>query len=428
VLAATTAIAVGLWPALRRTGDKLAAVLQHGRRGGAGSQGASRTRQVLVVAELALALTLLVAAGLVLQSLKRLIDVDPGFRSERLITMRLSLPLRTYPDSMQAPFYRELLTRLAARPGIEAVAAANTPPIATGGVVTGVRPLGRADGASVAVMNPVTAITPGYFATIGVPVGSGRDIAWADAKPTIVVTESAARRFWPGESPLGKHLAFGKVDTVGVEVVGVVPATRARGLNVEATPMIYLALPAATSVVRSMSLLVRGRGDSAALAATTRSVLNEIDRNVPVFNVQSVQQILDQSVAQPRLNTSLLTVFAVMALVLAAIGIYGVISFSVTQRTQEIGVRMALGAQRSQVFQMVLREGAVLVGVGTVVGLGCAFIATPLIRSWLFGITPTDPLTLAGTTAILAILALAASYIPARRATRVDPVVAMRAD
>jgi putative ABC transport system permease protein len=192
--------------------------------------------------------------------------------------------------------------------------------------------------------------------------------------------------------------------------------------------MIYMHYSGATNIARTMSIVVRGRGDVTAVTATTKQAVREIDRTLPLFQPRAVVELIDQSIGQPRLNTTLLTLFALVALVLAAIGIYGVISYSVTQRTQEIGVRMALGAQQGDVLRLVLREGAALAAAGVVIGVGGAFIATPLIRSWLFGIERTDPATIAGTALSLVAIALAASYLPARRASRVDPLVAMRAD
>jgi len=256
----------------------------------------------------------------------------------------------------------------------------------------------------------------------------GRDVSWADVKPTIVVSQAAANAYWPGESPIGKRVAFGLRDTVGCEVVGVVNDTRARGLTVDPPLMLYFSYSGATRIARTMSLVVRGRGDAAAIAATTRATILEIDRTLPVYAVQPVSQVIDASLGQSRLNTALLSIFAMVALTLAAVGIYGVISYSVTLRQQEIGVRMALGASSGNVLALVLREGGMLALAGTVVGLGGAYLATGLVQSWLFGIGRADVTTIAGTACALIAIALVASYLPARRAARVDPLVAMRGD
>jgi len=274
----------------------------------------------------------------------------------------------------------------------------------------------------------VTAITPGYFRTMGMRVLGGRDVAWSDARATLVVTQSAARSFWPNESPIGKTVAFGAKDTVGLEVVGVVNDTRARGITVDAPPMIYMSYAGATNVARSMSIVVRGRGDIASVLATTKRAVLEIDRTLPLFNARPVTELIDQSIGQSRLNTTLLSMFAAVALVLAVIGIYGVISYSVAQRTQEIGVRMALGAAQGDVLRLILREGTGLAVAGVALGVAGAYLATRFIGSWLFGIDQNDPLTIAVMALSLVAIAVAASYLPARRATRVDPLVAMRAD
>jgi len=256
----------------------------------------------------------------------------------------------------------------------------------------------------------------------------GRDVSWSDQKPTLVVSQMAARQYWPGQSPIGKRIAFGGVDTVGLEIVGVVADAHSRGLTTDAPAMVYLAYQGATRLGRTMSIVVRGRGDVAAVTATTKDAMREIDRTLPLFNVQSVSALVAQSVGQSRLNAILLAFFALIAVVLAVIGIYGVVSYSVTHRTQEIGVRMALGARQADVVRMVLREGAVLAAVGVAIGVVGAFVATPLIRSWLFGIERTDSRTIVGTAIGLVMISLAASYLPARRASKVDPLVAMRGD
>jgi putative ABC transport system permease protein len=235
------------------------------------------------------------------------------------------------------------------------------------------------------------------------------------------------RAYWGGQSPIGKRVGFGR-DTIGLEVVGVVNDARVRGITTDPPPMLYLHYAGVSSIARSMTLVVRGRGDVQAIATTARGAVAEIDRTLPLFNVQAASALIEESVGQPRLNTTLLSLFAGIALVLAAIGIYGVISYSVTQRSQEIGVRVALGAQRRDVLRLVLREGVGLATAGVAIGIVGAFFATRLVQSWLYGIEKTDAVTMVATAAGLVSIALLASYIPARRATKVDPLVAMRAD
>ena len=428
VIGFVTTMLVGLWPAFSATGGRFGRALQEGGRSPTGGRGALRARRTLVVAETSLALVLLVCAALVVQSLRHLLDVNPGFSPEHVVTMRVSLNGRRYNDTTQVAFFRDLQARLEGRGGIEAVAAGNTPPIAGGGIVTNTRIVDAARPSIQPVMNAVTAVTPGYFRTMGMRLLQGRDVSWSDARATIVVSRSAAAKYWPDQPAVGKRIAFGQRDTIGVEVVGVVNDAHARGMTTDSPPMIYLHYAGATSLGRTMSLVVRGRGDVAAVLATTKQAVHEIDATLPLYSPMPVADLIGQSVAQPRLNTTLLSLFAVIALVLAAIGIYGVVSYSVARRTQEIGVRMALGAGQGDVLRLVLMEGAMLAIVGAIIGLAASAFATPIIRSWLFGIEPSDPATLVATVIGIVALALAASGLPARRATRVDPLVAMRSD
>ena len=427
-LAVAATLVAGLWPALAATTPRLAGALRDGGRSSSGGMRALRARRSLVVAETSLAVVLLVCAGLVIQSLRNMLAVDPGFDPANVVTMRVSLAPPRYGDTTQVQFFRDLQARLEGRAGIEAVAAANTPPISAGGITTNLLIIGsaRADGGK--IMGAATAVTPGYFRTMHMRLLRGRDVSWSDTRPTIVVSLAAANAYWPGESPIGKRLGLGARDSIGFEVVGVVNDTRARGIAAETAPMVYLAYSGATSVARTMSLVIRGRGDQAATAAATRAAVFEIDRTLPLYAVRSVTELIDQSLGQSRLNTMLLGVFAAVALVLAAVGIYGVISYSVTLRQQELGVRMALGASSHDVLALVLREAGVLALTGAAVGLGAAYFATGLVQSWLFGIGRTDPATIAGTAGVLVAIALIASYVPARRAAGVDPLVAMRVD
>jgi putative ABC transport system permease protein len=427
-LTVVTTILVGLWPAFSATRTRLAGSLRDGGRSSSGGMRTLRTRRSLVIAETSLALVLVICAGLVLQSLQHILSVDPGFRADNVVAMRVSLSGTRYNDTTQVQFFRDLQSRLEGRGGIESVSAANTPPISAGGVVTEIRLIGMPQRAGEKLMGAATAITPGYFRTLGMRIVQGRDISWSDAQPKLVVSQSAARQFWPGQTPIGKRIGFGRRDTLGLEVVGVAADAHNRGLTTDASAMIYMGYEGATQIARTMTILVRGRGDVSAVVATTRQAVREIDPTLPLFNVRSVKDIIDQSVGQPRLNTTLLAFFATVAVVLAIIGIYGVVSYSVTQRTQEIGVRMALGASESDVVRLILREGATLATLGIVLGVAGTFVATPLIRSWLFGIDRTDPRTIVAAAIGLVLIALGASWLPARRASKVDPLLAMRGD
>jgi putative ABC transport system permease protein len=384
-------------------------------------------RRTLVVAQISIALVLLTCSTLVLRSLSAILGIDPGFHIDHVITMRVT-PGAGYNDTTIVQLYRDIATRLAARPGIEGVTAANLPPLINGGITTPIRIIGRAASGTETLLSAMTAVTPRYFETLGIPLVRGRDVAWDDARPTLVVTKAAAAKFWPGEDPIGKHIAFGKRDTVGLEVVGVAADNHARSLTNDPPPLIYMAFSGAISVARSMTLIVRSSGDEASVLSMARAVVHEVDPRMPLYNAQSLRAISDQAVAQPRLNTLLLSVFAAMALLLAGLGIYGVVSFTVAQRTQEIGVRMALGAREADVFRLVIREGAVLGAIGIGVGLIAGHQATSVIQSWLFGIDRNDVITMVGTGLGLMTLTLVATFLPARRAAQVDPLLAMRAE
>jgi predicted permease len=328
---------------------------------------------------------------------------------------------------VQVRFVQELQERISARPEVEAVAAANVPPMSQGGINTRINVIGRPNPTNEDVMSNVTAITPGYFRTMGVRFVGGEDVSWGAAAPQLVVNEALVKRFWPNERAIGKRVGFGR-DTVGLPIVGIVADIRNRALNEPPTPMIYMSYQGAANVARTLTFVVRGRGSVETVVSAMRAGLRELDPTVPLYAVESVPEQVSDSIAQPRLNTTMLTLFAAIALVLAVLGIYGVVSYSVAQRSQEMGVRMALGAQRGDVVQMVLREGLLLAGGGAVIGLVGAFAGTTVIRGWLYGIERDDPATMVGAAAALVVVALLASYLPAMRAARVDPVTAMRAE
>ena len=426
-LSLLTALVSGLWPAIKVSVPALATSLRGGGHGSVGGPQAQRARRALVVAEVALALVMLVGASLVVESLRHMTQVDPGFRPERLVTAQVSLGAR-YPGADQVPLYRTLLTDLEGRPGIEAAGATDTPPLVAGGFFTSIHLVGmppRPDNQP--LMCSIVTATPGYFRAMGQPLLQGREMDWSDPQPTIVLSESAARAFWPGESPLGHRIAIG-ADTLGNEIVGVAGDTRRTSLSTPPVPVVYVAMQRYAALLRSASLVVRGRGDVATIVAATRAAVHDADPALPLYNVQTMQEVVDQSIAQPRLEASLMTLFGVVALLLAGFGLYAVISYSVVHRRQELGVRMALGATRRDVLRLVLSEGAALAAIGIAFGVVGALGATRLMESWLFGVSRTDVPTYAAVAAGLLAIALAACYAPARRATKVDPLVVMRGD
>lgn len=428
-VALLTGILFGLWPAFRASDPQLGRTLRDGGRGSAGSMHAWRVRGALVVAELSLALTILVGAGLVLQSFRKILDVDLGIRTENAVALRLSIPAR-YSDSAVTPFYRELQRDLAAVPGITAVSAADRAPAQGGGVSTDIRLIERPDAnASGKLMSQVSVVLPDYFRAMGMKLLTGRDFAWSDGESVAIVNAAAAARFWPGASALGQHVGFGRRSTdSGMVVVGVVSDVRRGDITLREEPMIYIPVSNAPSFARTMMLVVRGSLGTAATVSAAKRAVRGLDPALPIYEIRTFSDIVGDAVAQPRLNATLLGAFAALALLLAAVGIYGVIAHSVTQRRQEIGVRLALGAQPGDVFRLVVRQGAALAAAGLAIGLVASWLLTPVLRSWLYEIEPTDPLTFAGVAIVLGAIALVATAIPARRATKVDPVLAMRAE
>ncbi len=426
-LTVATALGFGLLPAVRASAGDVSDGLREGGRANTGGRRSQRSRRALVVAEVSLAVVLLVCAGLVVQSLRLLLRVDPGFRPEHTMSAQVTLG-RDYPDSSPVVFYRTLLADLEGRAGIEAAGATDTPPLTGGGIFTSIRLIGEPPRPpDRPLMSTIRLATPGFFRAMGMRVLAGHDFEWSEAGPSIVVSEAAARAFWPGRAATGRQIAF-NVQPTGLPVVGVVNDARQASLATAPAPVVYVSMRRYAPLIRTMTVVVRGRGDDATLAAAIRAAVHDVDPGLPLYNVQPLTAIVDSSTAQTRLDALLLAVFAAAALLLAALGIYGVVSYSVTQRRQEIGVRMALGAAPSSVLRLVLGEGALLAVVGVVLGGLGAAAATSLVQAWLFGIERGDPATYAGVAAGLVVVAILASLVPARRAMRVDPATALRAE
>ncbi|HEX6463977.1 MAG TPA: ABC transporter permease, partial [Vicinamibacterales bacterium] len=437
-LAALTAIIFGGVPAMHATRD-LASGLKEGGRGTVTTRRGARMRGALVVAELTLAVMLLVGAGLLMRSFARLHAVDPGFSPENALTFNLTLPDARYAeDAPRVVFFDQLLPKLAALPGVRSVGAVMGIPL-TGMQfnisfrVTGRPPVPPADEPTM----EIRVASPSYFSTIGIPVQRGRAFTERDtagSPPVILITESAARRFFPDEDPLGKTitLGWGKTGPDGVrkaaggQIVGIVGDVRDAGLDEPNPPQLYM--PLRQWPVNSMAVIMRTSTPPEALADAARRAVYSVDPNLPLSNVRTLDQILERSISQPRFYMLLLGVFAALALALAAIGIFGVLSYAVSQRTREIGIRMALGAQGPSVIAMVVRQAMILVATGLAAGIIAALFVSQTMTKMLFSVHPTDPVTFIAVGAILAAVALLASYLPARRATRVDPIVALRAE
>jgi predicted permease len=418
----------------RRPGLRLAA--------GAGSRGgdASSTwlRRLLMISEIALSLVLLAGAGLLAKSLAGLERIDPGFDPSQLLTMQIELPQPRYPEEHQpAAFFSRLYGRIGALPGVERVGGIFLLPFSGMNASTRFTVDGRPEmpGAPPlsASMRPVS---PGYFSALRIPVRRGRvfgDNDRAGSPPVVVINESAARQFWPGEDPLGKRITFGAdFDTTGRleetsrEIVGVVGDVRQGGPMKDALPAVYF--PHLQSSWRMMSLAIRSGSDPAGLTEAVRKAVFEMDRELPVSDVRTMEEMVAESVAQPRFYALLVGHFAVLALVLALTGAFGVIACSVAERTQEIGIRMALGAEGGAVLRLVLKEALALTLAGIALGLAAAPGLTRMMAGQLHGVDPRDPAVFAGAAAALLAAAMVASWLPARRATRLTPMAALGDD
>jgi putative ABC transport system permease protein len=384
-------------------------------------------RQVLVVAQVALSLVALVAAGLFLRELQHARAIDTGFETRGVLVMNFNLLREGYTPERGQVFYDRLVETAGALPGVQGAAIAQVPPLA-GGFSRSVFPEGADTTTTGRILVQVNTVGTGYFQTIGIPLLRGRDFTRADTAQSpkvVIVNATMATQFWKGEEPLGKRFKFfGDQDYT--TVVGVAKDSKYNGVGEDPQNFIYQ--PLAQNYTPQATLHVRSAGDAAALANAVRGAAHALDPSLSVFDVRTLEEQVGNSLQPLKMNVLILVVFGALALLLASIGLYGVASYSVSQRTREIGVRMALGAQPSSVITLVLGHGMILVGAGLAIGLVAAYAAAGLMRSLVVGVSPHDPTTFAATAAVLGAIALLASYIPARRATRIDPLIALRTD
>lgn len=436
LVAVGTGLMFGMVPALQARRVDLQGTLK-GEGGHGASAGGERTRlrSVLVVAECALAVMLVIGATLLIKSFWRIQNVDPGFRSAGILKAEYQLPSSRYPvDFRRFPdfevihaFTRGVLQKVERLPGVEAAAVSGYHPLDPG-FTNSFRIVGREAEAARQPEISVRRVTPGYFRTMGVPLVRGRLLTASDhttAPPVLLINEAAARRFFDGQEPLGKQINFWGTNRT---IVGVIGNERFQGLT-EAPPIaVYAPLDQAPSANGGGALLVRTSGDPTALIASVRGAIREQDPALAVFGLEPLVETISRSVAERRFTMLVLGLLASVALVLAAIGVHGVLSYTVTQRAREIGIRMALGARPASVHRLVVTQGMTLALTGTALGLAGALALTRSMGTLLFGVTPTDPVTFVVVPLGLAVVALVASYLPARRATRVDPVAALRAD
>jgi len=435
VLAFTIAVSLltgmlfGLAPILGISRIRLAESLKEGGRSGSEGLRSGRARNLLVTAEVSLALVLLIGAGLLVRTLVRLQNVPLGFDPRNVLTMNVAKS-PTGDPAETGEFFRQLTERIKALPGVASASVTWQLPLSGASASTSLEIEGQPNEPGTAPMGVLHSAAPGYFRTMGIPFLNGRDFTDHDdmkSAPVIIVNETLAKRFFPGGDAIGKHITPG-FSTTGErnkrEIVGVVGDVKHQGLKGSAVPEFYF--PQAQMPVTSLTLVVRTSGDPHALVDPVRNEVHAMDANAPVFGVLTADEYMSRSVASTRFNMTLLAAFAALALVMTAVGLYGVISFSVSQSTREIGIRMALGAQRRDVLQLVMGQGMILTLLGIVLGLVAAYGLTRLMSGLLFGVRTTDPSTFGGVALLLVAVAALACYIPARRATKVDPLVALR--
>ena len=431
-----TGVIFGLAPAIASIRGDLNSILRSSGRGTSAGRARARVRSTLVIAEIALSVVLLAGATLLLRSFDRLQNVDPGFRPDHVLTMQLSLPETRYPNEKVGQFYKQLLDRMAALPGVRYAGLSRKVPLSPGvdSSLNFVIENRAVEASANQARAQYRAVSAGYFEALGIPLIRGRYFDRTDGENTpgvVVINETLARRFWPGENPLGKRIKAGFDDSVWCTIVGVVSDVKHASLDAGAigeTYYHYLQVPPPmmSFVEGTMTVALRTESDPISLLASARNEVHKMDPGLAVFDARTMDALVQGSLANQRFRTTLIAAFAGLALLLAAIGVYGVIAYSVAQRTNEFGVRMALGAQKGDVLRLVIGDGTILAAAGLLIGLPVALLLARLISKLLFGIKATDPFTFAVTAAVILLVALTASIIPASRAVKVDPVIALR--
>ncbi len=438
VLAFTAAIAIftsilfGLVPALRASSPNLNEFMKEGRSSTA-TVSHNRLRGMLVVAETTLGLMLLVVAGLLLRSFHRILSVDPGMNPHNVLTLNFDLPEKTYNENQQIDFYTQLLSRLRAVPGVVSAAAVTPLPLSgNNAIITFTiegRPVPKAEEPSA----DIKIVSPDYFHTLSIPIKSGRDFTDHDndkAPGVIIVNEAFAQRYFPNENPIGKHMTPGASnhgEAKPREIVGIVGNVKSQRLDVEDRTEYYI--PDTQLNFGSMAVCLRTSVEPHSITSSVRNVVASMDRDLPIYDIKTMDEYLAATLTTPRFQSTLLQAFGGLALLLTAVGLYGVIAYSVVQRTREIGVRMTLGASRGNVVQMVLRSGIKLSLIGIAAGVALSLVATRFVTSFssvLFGVKPTDVGVLAAVVALVSLVSILACYIPAYRASKVDPMIALR--
>ncbi|MCI0339299.1 MAG: ABC transporter permease [Acidobacteria bacterium] len=439
-LSLLTGIIFGLAPALQTSRPDMVPALKDESQSAVQGRRRFNLRNMLVVAQVALSLLLLIGAGLFLRSLRQMQGIDPGFDAGKILAASLNINLLRYTRPQGREFYRQVVERIESLPGVQSASLARVVPISGGGRVTNFVLEGqtgpergvRSEGTGVSGDDNLRTVATNvvglkYFQTMGIAMIRGRDFNAQDDEGTpgvVIINEAFARRHFINQDPLGKRLRLGGSQSPWREIIGIVRDSKYRAISEEPTPFIYQ--PLAQNHETGMTLFVRAVGDPLSVAGGVRREVNSLEKNLPLSDLQSLTTLLDSSLYPARMGAVLIVVFGLLALLLAGVGLYGVMSYSISQRTREIGVRMALGAQKRDVLFLVLKEGMLLVSIGVILGLIAALAVTHLLAGFLYGISATDAVTFAGIPAVLAVVALCACYLPARRATKVDPMVALR--
>jgi putative ABC transport system permease protein len=421
-----TGVLFGIIPAIKSSNPDINEALKIGGRGGTLGWTHNRMRSLLVVTEVALAVVALIGAGLFLRSLHNAQQINPGFESKNLFEMRFDLASVRYDQEHGQQFFREAIQRAKSVPGVVDAAVSANGIFAPTILGTVYREGEQVSPENRGTLVNLSSVTPDHFDTLRIPLLRGRDFTEFDSETTkrvIIVNEAMAKLVWPDEEAVGKRIVQVLIPTP-LEVVGVVGTSVVNAVGENPQPVAYF--PMKQQYVSGAWLLVRTTGRPETVLSTVRSQVQQLERNLALTNVQTVEEVVGVGLWAPRMGAALLGLFGLLALVLASIGIYGVLAYSVAQRTVEIGIRMALGAQRQQMFALVLKHGMSLAAIGAGVGMVTALLAARTISSLLYGVSATDPVTYAGISAVLLGVAVLACYVPARRATRVDPIVALR--
>ena len=431
VVSLATGLLFGVLPAWRMSRLDPSLALRDGGRSVTGGRGQHNLHHWLVVAETAIGLILLVGAGLLIRSFVRVLHVDPGFDPRHVLTANLNLPAKTYDREKRVQFYNQLLARLAALPGVQSAAAGWPLPLSNSNIGISFDIEGRPTAPGDQPTEALSIVTADFFQTMRIPILAGRAFSVRDdvkATPVMVINERFARKYFPGESAVGKHikvdLGDGTLKSPVREVVGIVGNVKRQKLTADVDAEYYL--PYAQAVITSPTIEIRTAGDPTTLIGALRAQLAQMDRNIPLYRVATMEESVSKAAAQSRFQTLLLACFAGMALLLSAVGLYAVLSYMVAQRTGEIGVRMALGAQRGDVLSLIVRRGLALALTGIGIGLAAAALLTRFMAGMLYGVQPFDPLTFAVVAALLLAVSVAASSAPAWRAARLDPMETLR--